>query len=110
MYNPDDFPQIHFGQLIRSRLKSEHMSLNDFAKRIDKHPDSMADYLDQRSFDVLELAYMSKVLQFDFFRLLDWPQDGISSLRYKTRMVAFEMEEEWAIDIMEQHGIDSKGE
>ena len=89
MYSPDDFPHIHFGQLIRRRLKSERMSINDFAKRIDKHPDSMADYLDQRSFDVLELAYMSKVLKFDFFRLLDWPEDGIS-LRYKTRMVAYE--------------------
>ncbi len=105
MYDLADYPHLHFGQLIRRRLKSKGMSLNDFAKQIDKHPDHIADYLDQRSFDVLELAYISKVLQFDFFRLLDWPADGVPPLRYKKRMVVIEMEEEWAIDILEQHGI-----
>ena len=86
-------------------MKSQGITLSDFAKQIDKHPDHIADYLDQRSFDVLELTYISKVLQFDFFRLLDWPADGEPPLRYKKRMVFIEIEEEWAIDILEQHGI-----
>ena len=100
-----DLPHIHFGNLIKRRLKTVGMSHEEFAVQMGKRPEQAPEYLSRQSYDVLELAKISRLLHFDPFKLLDSPGTGFPPVRHKKLFVLIEMEQDWAKDILEQHGV-----
>lgn len=84
-------------------MQSYPMSLNEFARLTGKTEDQAESYLSRKSFDVLELAYISKILRFDFFAVLDVSRAGVYPLRYRTRFALIEMDRDDAINLLEQH-------
>lgn len=61
--------EIHIGQKIREVFETKGISVTEFARRVNKSRENMYSIFSRKSIDTALLLSISRVLEFDFFKL-----------------------------------------
>ncbi|MBQ4406722.1 MAG: XRE family transcriptional regulator [Bacteroidales bacterium] len=67
---------VHIGKAIRERLKAQGQSVTWFSKKINRSRPTCYDIFDNPAIDTELLETISRVLNYDFFKILS---DNLSS-------------------------------
>jgi cobalamin-dependent methionine synthase I len=77
--------EIHIGQKIKEVFATKGISVTEFSKRINKSRENMYSIFSRKTIDTGLLLAISRVLEFDFFKLYSLSNYGLQEEVQKLR-------------------------